>query len=316
MALVQALGFVVVLAVLPAFLASAAAHIGSMIEQTLSGAAAEFSPTVLIVQVLSLSLPLLFASALTAFLGGIAQTGGAVTFKKLSPDLNRANPITGLKNLVRPERFVAILRALVGTLLVTWLAWRLTVGELASLANAVGRLEPATRAGLTLADTLAWVAALVGLGVGLVDVLASRYSWLRRLRMNKDEIKREHRQAEGDPELKSARQRAHREALAGASLNAVRDATVVIINPTHIAVALRYDENDDGAPKVVSQGAGELARKIIDAARAYGVPVVRDVPVARALSELEVGDEIPEELYEAVAEVLHEVLEQGETSGD
>ena len=84
--------------------------------------------------------------------------------------------------------------------------------------------------------------------------------------------------------------------------------TVVIVNPTHLATALRYDESEDTAPKVVSQGAGDLARKIIEAAHAYGVPVVRDVPVARALAELELGDEIPEALYEAVAEVLHEVL--------
>ena len=206
------------------------------------------------------------------------------------------------------DRLVALLRALATSLLIGWLAARLMLSEAASWGNAVGELERGVRAGLSLAHTLAWVAALVGLAFSAVDLIAVRYVWLRRLRMSKDEIKREYRQAEGDPELKAARQRAHREALAGSMLNAVKEATVVIVNPTHLATALRYDESEDAAPQVVAHGAGELARKIIEAAHAYGVPVVRDVPVAQALAELELGDEIPEALYEAVAEVLHEVL--------
>jgi len=80
-----------------------------------------------------------------------------------------------------------------------------------------------------------------------------------------------------------------------------------VINPTHLASALRYAEEEDAAPKVVAQGEGDLARYIVEAARAYGIPCIRDVPVARALRELEIGDEIPEALYEAVAEILREV---------
>jgi flagellar biosynthesis protein FlhB len=89
----------------------------------------------------------------------------------------------------------------------------------------------------------------------------------------------------------------------------VKDATVVVVNPTHLASALRYREDEDEAPRVVAQGKGELARRIVEAARAYGVPCVRDVPVAHALAELETGDEIPEVLYEAVAEILRELAE-------
>ena len=92
--------------------------------------------------------------------------------------------------------------------------------------------------------------------------------------------------------------------LTQAAVHAVKEASVVIVNPTHIAVALRYNDEEDSAPTVVSQGEGALARQILDAARAYNVPIVRDVPLARALHELEVGDQIPEALYEAVAEIL------------
>lgn len=94
---------------------------------------------------------------------------------------------------------------------------------------------------------------------------------------------------------------------------AVKDATVLIVNPTHLATALRYREDEeDEAPRLLAQGQGDLAQRMIDAARAYGVPVVRDIPVARALAELEVGDEIPEQLYEAVAEILREAWAESE----
>ena len=100
--------------------------------------------------------------------------------------------------------------------------------------------------------------------------------------------------------------------MTGATLGALKTASVVIVNPTHLATALKYaDEEEQTAPAVVAQGQGEMAKLIVEAARAYGVPIVRDVPVARALNELEVGDEIPEALYEAVAEILREIW-QGE----
>jgi type III secretion protein U len=114
----------------------------------------------------------------------------------------------------------------------------------------------------------------------------------------------------------AARHRAHKEMLASAAIHAVREATVVIVNPTHLAVALRYQEQEDAAPCVLAQGQGDLARRIIEAAHAYGVPVVRDIPIARALSELELGDEIPEALYEAVAEILKEVWSAEQPAGE
>jgi flagellar biosynthesis protein FlhB len=96
--------------------------------------------------------------------------------------------------------------------------------------------------------------------------------------------------------------------LQSATLHAVKNATVVVINPTHFATALFYDDEETDAPRVVASGRDVLAQQIIDAARAYGVPVVRDVPVAQALYQLEVGEEIPEVLYEAVAEILRQAM--------
>ena len=128
--------------------------------------------------------------------------------------------------------------------------------------------------------------------------------------MTKDEVRREYKESEGDPQLKAARERAHREMLAQATVASVKNATVVVVNPTHLACALRYDEKEgDEAPVVTASGEGDLAQQIKRAAEQYGIPLVHDVPLARALVELAPGDVIPEALYEAVAEILRELWE-------
>ncbi|HEX3772260.1 MAG TPA: EscU/YscU/HrcU family type III secretion system export apparatus switch protein, partial [Polyangiaceae bacterium] len=141
--------------------------------------------------------------------------------------------------------------------------------------------------------------------------LVMRRSWLARLRMTKEEVRRDHRDAEGDPMMRAARRRAYQDLLTQATIASVRSATVVVVNPTHLACALRYDEKGgDDAPVVVASGEGDLAAHIARAAREWGIPVVRDVPLARALVELEAGTAIPEALYEAVAEILRDLAEE------
>ena len=150
-------------------------------------------------------------------------------------------------------------------------------------------------------------AAILGVFLAVLDVVVTRRSWRKKLMMSKADVKREHKESEGDPQLKAARERAHHEMLAAATVANVQKASVVIVNPVHIACALRYDEEDgDEAPVVVASGHGDLAARIVQAARAHGVPVLQDIPLARALVELEVGSAIPEALYEAVAEILRE----------
>lgn len=309
-ALTQALSFVVALTLLPGAVAASFAHTKSLLLKALAQPVADFRASIAIREVLLLTLPMLLAAAAAAVFVGFVQTGGVLSAKKLAPDLGRANPIEGLKNLFRLERAAGILRALLGSLLVGWLATKIILDHLELFASGTGNLMGSGALAFSLSRTLLWLAASVGLGLAVIDVLVTRRGWFKRLRMTRDEVKREHREAEGDPQMKADRARAHREVLAGHALLAVRDATVVIVNPTHLATALRYDEDRDQAPLVVSRGAGDLARRIIDAARAYGVPVIRDIPIARALFELEVGEEIPEALYEAVAEVLRTIWEE------
>ncbi|MEB2313422.1 MAG: EscU/YscU/HrcU family type III secretion system export apparatus switch protein [Sorangiineae bacterium] len=323
-ALMQAVSFLVALALAPAAVASLVGRSSELIRAAIAHPHEPLSSVAIAREVVSLLAPLLLAAGAAAAALGFVQSGGVISTKKLAPDLARLNPVSGLKNLWSKQRAVGIVRALAAALVVGWLAGRLLIEQAGSLAAATGSAEAIPVVAGVLTRRLMWLAALVGLALGLVDLLLVRRAWFEKNRMTRDEVKREHRESEGDPAIKAARHRAHQEMLASATISSVRDATVVVVNPTHLATALRYaeggDDEADGAgdvaPRVVAKGEGELAQRIIEAARAYGVPVVRDVPVARALSELEIGDEIPEALYEAVAEILRGVWEEAEAAGD
>ncbi len=306
-ALSQSVGFVAALAVVNGVVAVAGQRAAGLISAALTRPASVVSPLSLASVVLGITVRVVAVAAAASAAASFAQSGGTVSLKKLSPNLDKLNIVTGLKGLFSWQRVVSIARALVAASLVGWFALRQLSSHAADFATAVGDARSALALAGHLASRVAWFAAAVGLSLGLVDLLLTRRAWLNRHRMSKDEIKREYRESEGDPAVKAARRRAHQEALTGATLGALKTASVVIVNPTHLATALKYSEEEDQAPSVVAQGQGETAKQIIDAARAYGVPVVRDVPVARALNDLEIGDEIPEALYEAVAEILREI---------
>jgi flagellar biosynthesis protein FlhB len=318
----QAVAFVVAVALVPGAVRALASRAGEELRAAIASAgvsagmgasAVRFDAAHLGTTVLALSFPLLVATGITGSVALLVQTGGVVASQRLAPKLDRLNPAAGLRSIFSATRVFAVARALVAGATVGWLAWKGLRDHAVDLARCSGR---ASWAGVVVSDVagaLAWRAALVGLALGLVDVLVTRRAWLRRLRMSKDEVRREYKESEGDPQLKAARERAYHELLAQATIANVRTASVVVVNPTHLACALRYDDQEgDEAPVVVASGEGDLAARIVQAAREYGVPVVQDVPLARALVELQVGDVIPEVLYEAVAEILREVWEQRE----
>jgi flagellar biosynthesis protein FlhB len=255
-------------------------------------------------------LPMLLAVGLVAATLHFVQTGGVVTMKRLAPTLARLDPFAGLRALVSTARLWSVARALAAGAVVTWLAYRVLAGGLVDLAHLSGRAALAGSLAGASARVLGWQVAAFGLAFGAVDLAVTRRAWFERLKMTKVEVHREHKDAEGDPQLKAARTRAYQELVAQATLANVRQASVVVVNPTHLACALRYEAKEgDEAPVVVASGEGDLAARIVSAAREAGVPVVRDVPLARALAELEVGVAIPEALYQAVAEILREVWE-------
>lgn len=304
-ALAQAVAFVAVLCLLPTaaracFAATAELSISAVHGRTLS--AREMCAVIL-----ALTLPVVGVAATVSGALCFVQTGGLIAWERVQPKLERLDPWGGLRSLMSPTRLLGVIRALLGALLVGIAVVLVLRKVLPSLAATPGELGPSMALAASSALQLAWYSAAVGLVLAAVDVVMNRQAWLKRWMMSRDELQREHKENEGDPELKASRKRAHQEMLASAALHAVKDATVVIVNPTHLATALRYREEEDVAPLVLAQGQGDLAHRIVQAAHAYGVPVVQDVPIARLLQELEVGQEIPEGLYEAVAEILREV---------
>jgi flagellar biosynthesis protein FlhB len=304
----QAVAFLAAVLIVPATVAATAAEASSMLKAAIAGgSASSIGHEGTLRALVSLVGPPLLAVAACSALVTVVQTGALFAPVRAAPDLGRLDPIAGLRSLVSGSRLWNVARALLAAIAVAYLAWRALLGHASDLGHAVGHLPAAIAISKYAGVRLARDAALVGIAFALVDLVVTRRAFFSKLRMTKAEVKREARESEGDPQLKSARQRAHQEMLTSATLGAVKDATVVIVNPEHLATALRYLEGQDEAPTVVAAGEGELAKLIADAARAYGVPVVRDVPVARALRELEVGDTIPEALYEAVAEILREV---------
>lgn len=302
----QAVAVIAVISLLPSLTLAAVSGASAALRAALGGGDAD--PAGALWLWLSLSAPALGAAAAAAAVVGFVQTGGNFTASRFAPDFGRIDPLNGLKGLFSLERLFTLCRSLFAAVAVGWFVVSVLSNHLAEIAASLGRGEAVAALALWLARKLLWGAALLGLLLGGADYFFVRRAWLSRHRMTKDEVKREFRESEGDPEVKAARRRAHQEALAGSMIAAVKDATVLVVNPTHLATALRYDESEDEAPTVLAHGEGDLARRLIEAAHAYGVPVVRDVPVAHALRELELGAAIPEALYEAVAEVLRELV--------
>lgn len=317
-ALTQALALIGVLVVLPATVTFASKSLLELVRTTIVEAnhAATTDPRVLLTLTVVLSLPLCAVAAAASVAVGVVQTGAVFVPSKWLPQFQHLNPIEGFQKLFKLDRLYQVLRAAIAATFVAWLSVNVMLDEAQAIASTLGNAKAAAALSALLVRKVLWWGALVSLSLALVDVGVTRYLWLKRNRMSKDEVKREHKESEGDPELKQERKRAHQEVLNQASVLSIKDASVLIVNPTHLATALRYKDDEDQAPVVVARGEDELARQMIDAARAYGVPVVRDVPVARALRELQVGDEIPEALYEAVAEILKELWERGESDGE
>ena len=317
----QSIAFVASLVVVPfaatALFTRASDDLKSVLAQANAGTtrdsalALAFDPSSLAAEILTLTLPLLAVAAIAGAVAHLVQTGGMMATKRLTPKLDKLNVFEGMKNLFSSARLFTVARSLFGAAAVAWLAVRALEAHTADLARLGGRLAPIGVAVREIAGGLARRTAALGLGLAVIDIVATRRAWMMRLRMSKEEVKREYKESEGDPQMKAARERAHKEVIASATIANVKTASIVIVNPTHIACALRYDEKDgDEAPVVVASGEGDLAARIRRAAEDYGVPVVRDVPLAHALAELEIGDAIPEALYEAVAEILRDAWEQ------
>jgi flagellar biosynthesis protein FlhB len=308
----SAVAFVIVVALLPFATTRAMEKIRLLIQEAVAHAA-DRDPSGAVdvgrfaTDLLLLTTPLLLAAVAVAAVVSGVQARGVIAFKRIfSFKIDLAQ---GFQSLASPARLFGIVRSLLAASAVSWLVVRGLRSHANEIAATTGRLEFVAPVAATIARSMVWDVALLGLVLALVDAVITRLQWARHLRMKDDEVRRENREDDGDPEVKHARKRAHAEMLEGDAINAVRDASVLATNPTHVACALRYKSGDD-APVLIASGEGDLAQAMKRAARAYGIPIVRNIPLARALLELPVGEAIPEELYEAVAEILTTILNE------
>ncbi len=257
-------------------------------------------------QFLLVVLPLGLVMALVAVAAALGGGGWNFTTKALQPNFSRLNPLTGVVRLFSKDQLVQTLKAcllalvlgLVGALYLRAHLQDFTALLMQALPQALADSGGRIYGGLAL---LVGVLALFA----LVDVPLQRFMLLKRLRMSHQEFKQEHKQAEGSPEVKGRIRQRMREASRRRMLAAVPKADLVVTNPTHYAVALRYDEATMAAPRVVAKGADLVAQRIRDLAREHKVPVLEAPPLARALyAHGELEREIPSALFAAVAQVL------------
>ena len=236
-----------------------------------------------------------------AAVGGLNYSPEAMRFKWSS-----LNPISGLQNLVNAKSIVHFLMSVLKLFFVSiivWLYLQKRLDVLASLRWAWSAQILAATAKIILGLMIRVCIAL--LIIAIVDVFYQKWKYIETLKMTRQEVKEERKQTEGSPEVKSRVRKIQFKMALKRMLREVPKASVVLVNPTHVAVALRYEARTMEAPVMVAKGADHLAEKIREIARAYGVPIVRKPELARTIySTVEPGSSIPETLYVAVAEVL------------
>ena len=250
--------------------------------------------------------PLLATALVVTLAGNVGQTGWVFAPEKLTLDFSRLNPGTGLKRLVPSESGIDLLKTIVGVTVISMVAVHL-VREVMLDAPRIAWMSPMAAAveGWSRLRSLLWLS-----GFWLVVLAGADFGlqfWRQRssLKMTKQEVRDEGKSSEGSPEIKNRVRRVQREMSRRRMLGAVKEATVVVTNPTHFAVALQYRRDSMAAPIVVAKGQDLVAQRIRTIARESGVPIIENVSLAQALYKgTEVGDVIPGALFGAVAEVL------------
>ncbi|MCL2352911.1 MAG: flagellar biosynthesis protein FlhB [Firmicutes bacterium] len=257
-------------------------------------------------RVIMMSLPVFITAAAVGIVSNAVQVGFNVTMKPLMPKFSRLNPMQGFKRVFSVRSLLELLKSLLKFGVIIMVIYT-------SVKNRIGTLLLLPQMELFEAvSTVGGIAAGMGVSVGTwfmaiaaADFAYTRWKHARDLRMTKQEVKEEYKLAEGNPQVKGQIKSKMREVSMRRMMQSVPQADVIITNPTRYAVALRYDRNRDGAPKLVAKGADYVARRIREIAAENKVQIVENKELARAIyASVEVGREIPPELYQAVAEIL------------
>ncbi|MGS2742065.1 flagellar biosynthesis protein FlhB [Halomonas sp. LS-001] len=251
-------------------------------------------------------LPLFLLLTIVAMVAPALLGGWLISAKSMQPKLSKLNPFKGLKRMFSSQALIELFKALAKSVLIGGVSAAflyLNIGKFLALMDQ--SIQQALANMLTMAAQAAGLMVLTLIVVILIDVPFQLYSHAKKLRMSKEEVKREHKESEGDPQVK-ARIRQQQQSMArGRMMSKVPDADVIITNPTHYAIALEYQEGSMGAPRVVAKGADAVAARIREIADEAGIPRLEAAPLARALyHHVDLDAEVPAQLYTAVAEVM------------
>lgn len=258
------------------------------------------------IQILKLMAPFLIGGAVVALVISIVQVGWKVSGKPLQPKFDKFNPVNGFKRIISKESVFNLIKSILKIFLIFYVAYSCINKQKNNLFFLYDM--PLNQAivliGNIIIDTGLRI-SLIYMFVGIADYIYQRYRFNEEMKMTKQEVKEEYKQTEGDPQIKGKQRQRMREASQRRMMQDVPKADVVITNPTHISVAIRYDSGQESAPTVLAKGEDYLAMKIREKAKEHNVAIMENKPLARALyATVDVGEQIPPELYQAVAEIL------------
>ena len=256
--------------------------------------------------ILSASLPIAAITALMGMLVSFLILGPVFSSEVLKIDVKRLNPVTNLKNIFKVRTLVELIKSILkisGAMILIYTVVYNSIPEIVATAS-----MPVIGATEVFSSFLFKVILRVGIFfivIAALDLAFQKHNFMKEMKMEKFEVKQEYKDTEGDPHIKSRRRQVAQEIAYQEGASAARRAKAIITNPIHLAIALEYKEKDEPAPRILVMGQGLIADQIIRIAQEAHVPVMRNVPLAHTLFEKgKIGDYIPEETFQAVAEIL------------
>lgn len=273
---------------------------------SVSSVAASHYMADILLQMLLTMLPFLLFGFVITFLVSVVQVGWKVTGKPLKPDLNKFNPINGFKRIISKDSLFELLKSIIKIAVIFWVAYSRVKNHKEELfiLYEIPLNQAIALIGSVIIDTGLYI-SIVYLVVGFADFAYQKHKFNEDMKMTKQEVKDEFKNTEGDPQIKGRQRRKMQETSQRRMMHDVPKADVVITNPTHLAVAVKYDADVNAAPVVLAKGEEYVAQRIKEVARENNIEIVENKPLARMLyHNVDIGAEIPPELYQAVAEVL------------
>jgi flagellar biosynthetic protein FlhB len=243
---------------------------------------------------------------ITGMIVTLAQTKFLWSTKRSKFDFHKINPLEGFKRIFSGQGLIELAKALLKLGLIGWVAFSFIKGKVSSFLW-LGNVDLASgiQSWTDMATALAVRVGMVYLILAIGDYVYQRYRFMKTMKMSKQEVKEDFKRSEGDPFLRNRIRNQQRAIARNRMMSNVPKASVVITNPTHLAIAIEYNPEKMAAPKVLAKGAFETAQRIVKIAREHNIPIVQNVPLARAIFKtVEIEHEIPSDLYIAVAEVL------------